>query len=100
MGNITYSDMYCTQCGKKNIPVPRKSGREREPGHLKRMYCIYCKKKVNMVEVKNFGSTYTKEDFYWEYENGNFNKKGMRILSFSEFRIKMNKLEKECDVNE
>ena len=53
-----------------------------------------------MVEVKGFGSTYTKEDFYWEYENGNFNKKGMRILSFSDFRIKMNKLEKKGDVDE
>lgn len=98
--HITYSDMYCTQCGKKNIPVPRKAGSEREPGHLKRMYCIYCKRKVNMVEVKGFGS-YTAEDFYWEYENGNFNKKGHRKLSFSEFRTKMNNLEqKEVNMNE
>ena len=94
MANTTISDMYCTQCGRKNIPVPRKVGQEREPGHLKRMYCIYCKKKVNMVEVKNVGLTYTKEDFFWEFNNGNFDKKGNRKLSFGEFRNKMHNLEK------
>lgn len=96
---MTMSDMYCTCCGKKNIPIPRKRGQEREPGHLKKMYCIHCKKTVNMVEVKDFGSGYTVDDFMWEFSNGNF-KNGERILSFGDFRTKMNNLEKELDKNE
>lgn len=90
MTGLTYSDMYCTQCGKKNIPIQRKVGREREAGHLKKMYCIYCSKEVNMVEVRDFGSGYTKEDFVWEFENNNFDENGNRKLDFGLFRQKMN----------
>lgn len=90
MLNITMSDMYCTNCGKKNIPVPRKKGKEREPGHLKKMYCIYCKREVNMVEIKSFGTGYTLEDFELEYELHNFTKDGERKLSWSEFKIYLN----------
>lgn len=100
MGKMTLSDMYCTQCGKKNIPIQRKQGQERECGHLKKMYCIYCKRETNMVEVRGFGTGYTLEDFYWEYENNNFNEDGTRKLEFGQFRKKMNKLEKEVDNNE
>ena len=67
MNNMTLSDMYCTQCGRKNIPVPRNKGREREIGHLKKMYCIYCKRKTNMVEIRGFGSGYTVDDFELEF---------------------------------
>ena len=83
--NVTMSDMYCTKCGRKNIPVPRKRGQEREPGHLKKMYCIYCKKQVNMVEVRGFGS-YTIDDFLLEFEYKNFDKDGNRKLSWGDFR--------------
>ena len=101
LDNTTCSDMYCTQCGKKNIPIRRNPGREREPGHLKKMWCMYCNKKVNMVEVKEYGSGYTKEDFFWEYDNGNFNEDGTRKLPFGLFRQEMNKLEqKEMKKNE
>ena len=91
MTNLTLSDMYCTQCGKKNIQVQRRIGREREPGHLKKMWCVYCNKENNMVEVRDFGSGYTKEDFYWEFNNGNFDKDGNRKLDFGLFRQKMAK---------
>ena len=97
MEKMTRSDMYCTQCGKKNIPIQRKPGSQREPGHLKKMWCIYCGKEVNMVEVRDFGTGYTKEDFYWEYENNNFNEDGTRKLDFGQFRDKMNKKERDLD---
>lgn len=99
MAKTTYSDMYCTQCGHKNIPVQRKIGREREPGHLKKMWCMYCNKEVNMVEVREFGSGYTVEDFYWEFENGNFTSEGTRKLDFGLFRQKMNKEENDVNTN-
>ena len=86
MAKTTISDMYCTQCGKKNIPVPRKAGQESEPGHLKKMYCIYCKRKTNMVEIREIGSGYTLEDFQLEYNFHNFTKEGKRKLKWGEFR--------------
>ncbi len=38
--NISISEMYCTECGKSGIEIPRKVGKEREAGHLKSLYCI------------------------------------------------------------
>ena len=83
------SDMYCTQCGRKNIPIPRKKAQQREIGHLKNMYCIYCKKKTNMVEIRS-NSNYTLEDFKLEFDLHNFIKDGTRKLSWSEFRTYIN----------
>lgn len=76
----TISDFYCTKCGNKSIPIPRGLGREREPGHLKNIFCVYCKKDTNHVECRGFGQ-YTKEDFLNEFYNGNFDEKGSRINS-------------------
>lgn len=86
VANITISEMYCTQCGKRNIPIPRKKGQGREPGHLKKMYCIYCKKKTNMVEIKEIGSKYTYELFKMEFDYHNFNKDGTRKLSIGDLK--------------
>lgn len=65
------SDFYCTKCGRKGIPIARKIGSQREPEHLKRLYCIYCKEAVNHAEVRPFGA-YTKEDFFEEFKLGRF----------------------------
>ena len=46
------SEFYCTQCGKKGIPVYRKKGQERKAGHLKKLYCLYCNMETNHVEIK------------------------------------------------
>lgn len=89
LNKLTISDMYCTQCGQKNIPIQRKKGHARESGHLKKMYCIYCQKDVNMVEIRGFGS-YTLDDFLLEYNYHNFNKDGTRKLKWGEFRKHLN----------
>ena len=31
---------YCTECGNRGIPVLRKAGQSKEPGHLKKLYCF------------------------------------------------------------
>ena len=59
--SISISEMYCTECEKKGIDIPRKVGKEREAGHLKSLYCINCKKVTNHAEVRPFGK-YNKED--------------------------------------
>lgn len=71
MAKYMASHFYCTQCGKEGIPVQRKKGQERESGHLKRLYCIYCKEEVNHVEIKD-NDTYTYDDFLEEFNLGRF----------------------------
>lgn len=76
MAKYLGSRFFCTQCGNEGIPVQRKQGQERSSGHLKKLYCIYCKEEVNHVEIKE-NDNYTYEDFREEYELGRF-KEGNR----------------------
>lgn len=67
----TTSDFYCTKCGSKGIPLFRINGKQREAGHLKILYCVNCKERVNHAEVRPFGA-YTYEDFEKEFNLGRF----------------------------
>lgn len=86
--NIALSDFYCTRCGNKGIPVFRTAGQEREPGHLKKLFCIYCQDEVNMVEVRQIGK-YNLENFWIEYEYNNFDKEGNRKEPWKQFVSKI-----------
>jgi hypothetical protein len=66
--SFTVSDFYCTCCGQKGIPAPRKASKQREKGHLKKMYCVRCKKLVNHIEIRQFDS-YTVEDLMKDIKN-------------------------------
>lgn len=81
---ISISDFYCTQCGHKTLPIPRRDGQGREPGHLKNLYCPFCKMEQNCVEVRQNGK-YTYEDFMIEYSNSNFDENGKRIQPMRQF---------------
>jgi len=81
---MTTSNFYCTKCGQKGIPIPRINGKERQGGHLKKLYCLQCKKEVNMVEIRECGK-YNKKIFDLEYKYGNFNENGERILPYTQF---------------
>ena len=86
--NALLSDFYCTSCGNKGIPIFRAVGKEREPGHLKKLFCLHCQKEVNMVEIKP-KSKYTLNDFWIEYEYHNFNENGERIEPWKQFVSKI-----------
>ena len=86
--NLQISDFYCTRCGLKNLPLPRIAGKEKEPGHLKKLFCLYCQKEVNMVEIK-FKGKYSLDDFWIEYEYGNFDKEGNRKEPWKKFISKI-----------
>ena len=86
--HIALSDFYCTRCGNKGIPVFRTVGQEREPGHLKKLFCIYCQNEVNMVEVRQVGK-YNLENFWIEYEYGNFDTEGNRKEPWKQFISKV-----------
>lgn len=68
---ITKSEFYCTECGKRGIPIARRAGQQREAGHLKRLYCLHCKKETNHAEIRPFGA-YNYEDFKKEFDLGRF----------------------------
>jgi hypothetical protein len=83
------SEFYCTKCGKRGIPVLRTKGQNREPGHLKKLFCLTCGE-VNHVEIKPFGK-YTHDDFLLEFEGGNFGEDGTRILPYELFKQNLKK---------
>lgn len=82
------SDFYCTSCGHKGIPCVRTT-KEKEPGHLKKLYCLYCQKETNMVEIKQNGK-YTLQDFEIEFKGNNFIQ-GQRIKPYKQFIIEYKK---------
>jgi hypothetical protein len=89
---ITISDFYCTNCGNKGIPIPRKKGAERKESHLKALYCLSCKKTTNHVEIRPFGS-YTYNDFKLEFDLGRFingNRTPIKDLSKCKINCKYN----------
>jgi len=88
------SEMYCTQCGKKGIDIARRPGKYREPGHLKKIYCVYCKKETNHVEIRPFYSDYNKQDFELEMKHHNFNGDGKRIKPYRIFRGELKQKER------
>ena len=90
------SDFYCTKCGKKGLLIPRTFGHYREAGHLKKLYCPYCKKEQNHVEIRSFYSGYNLEDFKLEMKYDNFDSQGNRKKPYKIFR---NYLRKEGIVN-
>ena len=46
-------DFYCINCGKKGMPLARKTGKQKEKFHRKRLYCLNCKTEVNHIECRN-----------------------------------------------
>ena len=87
----SFSDFYCTKCGHKGIPIIRREGHEKEPGHLKKLFCLYCNSEQNMVEVRQRGR-YTLEDFLTEFQNGNF-ENGLRKIPYKQFLMEIRKKE-------
>ena len=90
------NDFYCTKCGKKGLSIPRTFGHYREAGHLKKLYCPYCKKEQNHVEIRSFYSNYNLEDFKLEIEYNNFDNQGNRKKPYKIFK---NYLRKEGIIN-
>jgi len=68
---ITQSRFFCTKCGNEGLPCNRKQSKQREPGHLKKLYCLHCGEEVNHAEIREIGG-YTIEDFKREFNLGRF----------------------------
>lgn len=68
-GNLLIHDFYCVKCGFK-MELPRKKSKKRETKHLKKLYCLNCKKEINFVECNNI--TYNYENYLEDKQNGIF----------------------------
>lgn len=82
------SKFLCTKCGNEGIPIIRRNGRAREAGHLKKLWCLKCKQETNHVECK-MGTHYDVNDFWLEFEYGNFDENGNRLNKYGEFKHKL-----------
>ncbi|MFV0363527.1 MAG: hypothetical protein ACK5LL_10650 [Suipraeoptans sp.] len=51
--NIIISYMHCPDC-KGVFPIPRRAGGQREKGHIKDLWCPFCKCKKKFIEQRNF----------------------------------------------
>ena len=86
IGTVYDHDFYCTCCGRKGIPIGRDRGRNWESGHLKKLFCVYCKKETNHAEtIEN--SYYDKSIFFDEFKSRNFDINGNRIIPLKEWSI-------------
>lgn len=61
-GNCKSTDLVCLQCGNI-MTISRKEKKQKKVGHIKDMYCPYCKDKVKFFEVKDISI------FKWICEN-------------------------------
>ena len=46
------SHFVCLECGHE-FPLPRPKARRREKGHIKDLYCPFCKKEVKTKEIRS-----------------------------------------------
>jgi hypothetical protein len=58
--NYTISYFICPECGKA-LPLPRNKCSKRKKNHIKDLYCVYCKKIVKTVEIRE-NDHYIKDD--------------------------------------
>lgn len=81
-------DFFCLNCGKQNMPIHRNTGRMKEAGHRKKLYCPWCKEEVNHVECR------TQEDieqFKQDFEAGLFVEEAAASIQYiKESRVDFN----------
>ena len=65
MNNQFYmSDFYCTKCGNLSMSLPRAKKKQREAGHLKNLYCPWCKGEYNHWECHDDEEVANFKEFY------------------------------------
>lgn len=67
--NYETHDFYCLNCGQKALPLMRERGHKHKQYHRKRLYCPYCRKDCNHIEIRSYDE---KEWFLQAFANGDF----------------------------
>ena len=79
MATYEIHDFYCLNCGKKSIPLSRKSGHQHARNHRKKLYCPWCKTEVNHIECKNSSDI---EKFKKNFEEGLYKEEAQKSIDF------------------
>jgi len=53
MARYEIHSFFCPECGKKAMDLPRQKGHQHKDFHRKKLYCPWCHKTINCIEVKN-----------------------------------------------
>ncbi len=69
--NSTVSRFFCTQCGKAQF-LMRKQSLQKEKGHLKKLYCPFCKNHCNHYEVREYDLEFDYDAFMTKVKNKEF----------------------------
>lgn len=95
-GVIVKHHFYCTSCGNKGIPASRVDSSMRETGHLKKLYCLHCGKEINHAECIEC-SKYDPAMFRLEFEAGNFDSEGNRVIPLKQWMEEPSTVENSTD---
>ena len=55
---------FCTNCGREGLPLARKVSHQHEKGHLKNLYCPWCKAEYNHWECHDDEEVARFKEFY------------------------------------
>lgn len=68
-GKMSEHSFCCLNCGRRGIPLGRPEARKREKFHRKKLYCPWCHRTVNHVEITDDFELY---EFREAFEAGEF----------------------------
>lgn len=77
------NNFWCIRCGQKGIPIMRKSGKRRPPGHRKALYCVRCKMVINHIETRNEEE---ERQFREDFAAGKFAEEAERSAAYAKGR--------------
>lgn len=60
----TMHRFFCTNCGREGLPLARKTGHQHQKGHLKNLYCPWCKGEYNHWECHDDEEVAKFKEFY------------------------------------
>lgn len=79
-------DFYCLNCGRRNLPLARSRSLQHKGGHRKNLYCIYCKKEVNHIEIR---TQQEKDEFLENFNKGLYKEEAEESIRFNEQKGRM-----------
>ena len=71
------SSFYCPKCGKKAMDLPRPRSLTRQAFHRKKLYCPWCKKTYNCIEVRN---EIERREFIDDWEAGIYEAEAQEVV--------------------
>lgn len=79
MASYENHDFYCILCGRRGIPLARRTGHQYSKFHRKKLYCPYCKKEVNHIECRTPEEI---QEFKENFEKGVYEDEAKESLDF------------------